>query len=190
MRAMKLFLFFPACIVCILSCASAAKKNIQYVYITHNTKFVLLPTWEIEQAMDMAQFLSYEFRGQNYFLNAWVKANENAIEMAFFNELGVSIGELSYMDGIVHFSSAVFPSSVMQSFIPEYVIADFQLCFYDPFLLGRALKKSGLVLETNNGSRRILSGNEVIIEINKTGNTVRLVNHLRGYAYTLEGDFQ
>ena len=139
--------------------------------------------------MDMAQYISAEFRGQNYFLNAWVKADENAIEMSFFNELGASIGDISYRDGAAHFSSTVVPKSVMQSFKPEYILADFQLCFYDPFLLGKSLEDSGLVLEIQEGSRRILSGNKVIIEIIKTGNTVRLENHLRGYAYTLEGDF-
>ena len=140
--------------------------------------------------MDMAQYISAEFRGQNYFLNAWVKADENAIEMAFFNELGASIGDLSYRDGAAHFSSTVIPKAVMRSFKPEYILADFQLCFYDPFLLGKSLEDCGLVLEIEDSNRRILSGNEVIIEIEKTGNTVRLENHLRGYAFTLEGDFQ
>jgi hypothetical protein len=139
--------------------------------------------------MDMVQYISAEFRGQNYFLNAWVMADENAIEMVLFNEMGASIGDLSYRDGTAHFSSTVFPRSVIQSFKPEYILADFQLCFYDPFLLGKSLNDSGLVLEIQDGSRRILNRNKVIIEIIKTGNTVRLENHLRGYAYTLEGDF-
>ena len=141
--------------------------------------------------MDMAQFLSAEFRGQIYFLNAWVKADENAIEMTLFNEFGASIGELSYTAGAVHFSSTVFPRIVLQYIRPEYIIADFQLCFYDPILLGNSLSDSGLVLETTDGdgSRRILNGNNVIIEIEKTGRAVKLVNHLRKYTYTLEGAF-
>ena len=139
--------------------------------------------------MDMIQFLSAEFRGQNYFFNAWVKADENALEIALFNEMGASIGELSYMNGAVHFSSAVIPMAAMRYIKPEYVIADFQLSFYDPFLLDKSLRDSGLVLEINNDSRRILSGNEAIIEIEKTENAVKFINHLRKYAYTLEGDF-
>jgi hypothetical protein len=103
--------------------------------------------------------------------------------------MGASMGELSYSNGAVHFSSPIFPRAVIKTFKPEYVIADFQLCFYDPILLDKSLKDSGLVLETNDGYRGILSGNEVIIEIKKTKNTVELVNHLRRYAYTLEGDF-
>jgi hypothetical protein len=139
--------------------------------------------------MDMAQFMSFEFSGQNHFINAWVIANETGIDMAFFNEMGASIGELSYRNGEVRFSSPIFPVAVIRSFRPEYVIADFQLSFFDPILLGRSLRNSGLVLETTEGSRRVLSGDEVIIEIKKTTNTVNLVNHLRGYSYTVEGDF-
>ena len=190
MRVMKRLFFFPVCVICILSCASVSKKNTLYVDLTDSSKFVLLPPGGIEQDMDMAQFLSAEFLGQNYFFNAWVKANEDAIEMTLFNELGASIGELSYRNGAVSFSSTIFPSSVIKSFKPEYVIADFQLCFYDPFLLDKSLKDIGLVLEIKDGRRRILNGNEVIIEIKKTENTVELVNHLRKYAYTLEGDFR
>ena len=189
MRAMIRLFFFPVYVICILSCASVARKDILYVSLTDSSKFVLLPPGGIEQPLDMAQFLSAKFRGQNYFFNAWVKANENAIEMILFNELGASMGELSYRNGAVHFSSTIFPSSVIKSFKPEYVIADFQLCFYDPVLLSKSLKSSGLVLETKDGSRRILNGKEVIIEIKKTRNTVELVNHIHGYTYTLEGDF-
>ena len=139
--------------------------------------------------MDMAQFFSTEFRGQNYFFNAWVIANESAVEMVFFNEMGTSVGELSYRNDAVTFSSNVIPKTAMRYIKPENVIADFQLCFYDPVLLRKPLQDCGLVMETNEGRRRIFNGNEVIIDIKKTGNTVELVNHLRGYAYTLEGDF-
>jgi len=186
---MKLLFFFSIFVICILSCPSVSKKNTLYVNLIGKSKFVLLPPEGIEQTMDMAQFLSAEFGGKNYFLNSWVKANENAIEMTFFNEMGAGIGELSYKNGAVHFSSPVIPKSVIKSLEVEYVIADFQLCFYDPFLLSKSLEDSGLVLETKDGSRRILNGNEVIIEIKKTRNAVELINHLRKYSYTLEGDF-
>lgn len=197
MRILKLFSLFMVCVACISSCASVAgassgassKKDTLYVNITDSSKFVLLPTEGIERAMDMAQFLSAKFREKNYFLNAWVKADENAIEMTLFNELGANMGELSYRSGAVHFISAVIPNAVLKSLKMEYVIADFQLCFYDPILLEKSLKDGGLVLETRDGSRRISSGNDIIIEIKKTGNVVELVNHLKGYSYTLEGDF-
>ena len=190
MRNIKVFFVFLVCTACVLSCASITRKSMLYVNITNNSKFILLPTSAIEQSIDMAQFLSAEFRGQTYFLNAWVKADEDAIEMLLFNELGASMGELSYRNGTALFSSPVFPRSVTRAIKPEYAIADFQLCFYDPILLAQSLEDIGLTLEIANGSRRILNGNEVIIEITRTANSVKLVNHLRKYTYTLEGDFQ
>ena len=186
---MKLLFFFSIFVICILSCPSVSKKNTLYVNLIGKSKFVLLPPEGIEQTMDMAQFLSAEFRGKDYFFNGWVKANKNEIEMVFFNELGTSLGEISYRNGAVSFSSEVIPKSAVKYFKPEYIIADFQLCFYNPILLTESLKNSGLIMETNEGSRRIFKGNDVIIEIKKTNNTVELVNHLQGYAYTLEGDF-
>jgi len=185
---MKLLYLYMVCAVFVLSCASVTRKDI-YVNLTESSKFVLLPTEGIEQDMDMAQFLSAKFRGKNYFFNGWVKANKDEIEMVFFNELGTNLGEISYRNGAVRFSSAVIPKSAVKYIKPEYVIADFQFCFYDPILLGDSLKGGGLVMETNGGSRRILNRNDVIIEIKKTNNSVELVNHLQGYAYTLEGDF-
>jgi hypothetical protein len=195
MRVANLLFFFPVCFICILSCASVAKNNQPYANLTDRSKFFLLPPGGIEQAMDMAQYMAMEVRGQKIFFNAWVKADENAIDMFLFNELGANMGELSYRDSAVHFSSAVIPKEAMRFFKPEQIVADFQLCFYDPFLLAKSLKDCGLVLEieddslSGTGSRRILNKNKVIIEIMKTENSVRLENHLRGYTYTMAGDF-
>ena len=189
MRVVKLLFLFMVCIVCFLSCASVTRKSVIHVNLTDTSRFVLLPTEGIERDMDMVQLISAEFGDRDFFLNAWVKADENGIDMVFFNEMGASMGELSYRNGAARFSSTVFPVSLVRSFRPEYIIADFQLSFYDPILLDSSLRNGGLVLETENGNRRVLSGNEVIIDIEKTANTVKLINHLRGYALTLEGDF-
>jgi hypothetical protein len=136
--------------------------------------------------MDMAQHISAFWQGRDYFFNAWVKADKTGIEMTLLNDLGVNMGELSYRDGLVSFSSPVFPKSLK----PEYIVADFQFCFYSASALSRALENCGLFLENAGNSRRILQGKTVVLEIEKEMNSVRLVNHLRGYAYTLEGAFK
>jgi hypothetical protein len=183
--------FLPAAIAVILlfvSCASrpAASESRPYVYLTDGSKFFLLPSGGIEKSMDMAQHISASYSGQDYFFNTWVKADEAGLEMILFNELGVNMGELSYRDGAVNFSSSIFPKSLR----PEYIVADFQLCFYKPPMLRRALKDCGLLFETEGGTRRVLKGKKTITEIEKNGASVKLANHLRGYVYTLEGDFE
>jgi hypothetical protein len=179
------FVFLTALVFIILfSCSSIAVDKRPYAYLTDSAKYILLPPAAIEKPVDMAQHISALYNGQRFYFSAWVLADENRIDMSLFNELGAAMGELSYREGVVSLSSAVFPESLK----PEYIVADFQLCFYDPDLLARALKDCGLVLETLNSQRRVFSGETLIIEIEKTSGAVKLVNHLRGYSYILEGD--
>jgi hypothetical protein len=174
--------------LCCCSCAPKApvRETRLNVYLAGSLPYFLLPSENIENSLDMAQRISASWKGRDYLLNAWVKADETGIEMTLLNELGAYMGEFSYRDGLVSFSSPVFPLSLK----PEYIVADFQLCFYSAPALHQALEDCGLLLENTENSRRILRGENVIIEIEKNQNTVRLVNHLRGYAYTLEGDFK
>ena len=185
------FIFLSINIIILLffgSCASkAATRDSPSVYLAENSRFYLLPAYEIEKPMDMAQSVSASYDGRSYFMNAWVLADTSGIEMSLLNEFGANMGTLSYRDKKVSFSSPVFPKNIQG----EYIVADFQLCFYNPLPLGEALKKCGLELETQgNGSRQILQGKNLIIEIHKTRNSVAYFNHLRGYNYTLEGDYE
>jgi hypothetical protein len=174
-------------ILCICSCTSRRAVNNKqlFVYLTNRAQFILLPPGGIEKPMDMAQYISAAYGGQNYYFNAWVQADKTGMEMTLFNELGAAMGELRYSEGFVDLSSPVFPNSLK----PEYIVADFQLCFYDPLMLSMALKNCGLIFEADERYRRILQGKNVIIEIEKDQNIVQIKNHLRGYTYTLEGDF-
>jgi hypothetical protein len=174
--------------LCCCSCASKIpiKEDRPYAYLTGSSPYFLLPPHNIENPLDMAQRISASWQGKDYFFNAWVKADEAEMAITLLNEFGATMGELSYRDGRVSFSSPVLP----QSLKPEYIVADFQLCFYSASALRDALEDCGLLLETGENSRRIFQGKTLIIEIEKNQNTVRLINHLRGYAYTLEGNFK
>jgi len=178
--------FLPILVLILCSCASRAADTRLHAYLTDRARFVLLPPEAIERPMDMAQFISASFMGQSHHFKAWILANETGMDMTLFNDLGASMGDLSYADGVINFSSRVFPRNLR----PEYIVADFQLCFYDPVLLRRALEVSGLSLVIEGNTRRIFEGRNLIIEIERTHYQVRLVNHLRGYSYTLEGDFE
>ena len=170
------------------SCASSGAKNGEdrlFAYLTDTSRYILLPPGGIERPIDMAQYISASFRGSDFLFASWVKADETAVEITLLNEMGTGMGELSYSGGSIAFSSAVFPASVK----PEYIIADFQLCFYSVPLLARALKDCGLTLEASETTRRILKGKNLVYEIEKKAGEVKLTNYLRGYSYTLEGDF-
>ena len=183
-----LFLLFSACIIIFfLSCASTARirDDRPYIWLTDSSKYILLSPENIETSMDNHQLISASYGGRDYQMNAWVRADETVIDITLLNELGTIMGELVWHGGAVSFSSPVFPRSLN----PAYIIADFQLCFYNGAAVANALKEGGLSFEETETGRRIFNGNTVIIEITKSQNRVRFVNHLRGYAYTLEGDF-
>jgi hypothetical protein len=181
---------YPAVILILISlcsCFSQSNKNEKqhFVWLANNSKFVLLPPKKIEKPMDMAQFISASWQGSEFYFNAWVKADENGMEISLFNELGANLGSLSYKENSLSFSSPVLPKSLQ----PEYIVADFQLCFYKTDALSEALEKCGLVLEIDKAVRRIQKGNDIIIEIELKQDAVILKNKLRGYSYALGGDF-
>ena len=178
--AIVLLMFFGSCVS-----GAGSRKEAPYVYLTDTSRYTLLPTSGIEKPLDMAQYVSAAFQGRNFLMISWVKADETIIEMTLLNEMGINVGELSYRDGIMAFSSQALAGLLK----PEYIIADFQLCFYNTGLLGRALKDCGLILETSGTARRILRGKDLIYEIEIGSEMVKLTNYLRGYSYTLEGDF-
>jgi len=181
-----LFLLFLTGIFGFFSCVTnTAGENVPFVWLTNSNKFILLPARYIEKPLDGYQQINASFGRQEYQMNTWVKADENGIEMILLNEMGANMGELSFRDDVVSFTSAVFPPSVK----PEYIIADFQLCFYDAQALGKALEKSGLSFSETGNLRQVHKKKSLIIEITKNENSVKINNHLRGYNYTLEGDF-
>jgi len=186
-----LHLLLGGVLVCVCSCVSgtAAREDkpvTPHVWLSDSSKYILLPSEDIENPLDGHQRVSASYDNRDYYLNAWVKADATGLNITIINELGANMGELSYRDGKVSFSSSMFPSSLK----PEYIVADFQLCFYKAPALRRALEDCGLSFEDNWTSRRILKDKTVIIEIEKTRNVVKYVNYLRGYLYILEGNFE
>ena len=178
-------------LICFCACVSGTKAKEEkpaapHAWLADRSKYILLPLEDIEHPLDMPQLISASYKGKDYFLNAWVKADTAGLNIIIINELGANMGEISYHNGSASFSSPVFSLS----FRPEYIVADFQLCFYKAPALRRALEDCGLSLEDTVTGRRILQDKTVITEIEKSRNVVRLINHLRGYAYTLEGNFE
>jgi hypothetical protein len=163
------------------------------VAITDRTRYFLLPPSAIGEALDMPQQITGRYGEQEFIMDCWVQANERGITIALFNSFGTEAGYLAFTDGAVSFFSSLFPPALKA----EYIVADFQFCFYQVDLLSQALKDSGLtlVVEIQDGGgenrevRTIFAGKKPVVEIVKTKSAVSLQNFLRDYSYTLRGIF-
>jgi hypothetical protein len=127
-------------------------------------------------------------------MEAFVLANDRQISMILFNSLGAEIARI-YFDGeTITFESNYFPKNMRA----EYIAADFQLVFYKPEALESALRTSALRLKIEKNAtgegylekRQVFDNDRVIIEITKTPTEIQYINILRGYSYTLRGDFR
>jgi hypothetical protein len=181
---------------CFSSCITNEPESPSFspVYITNQAKYILLPPPSIDVPLDMAQHISGSYGKRQFVMDAWVQADASSITMTLLNSFGSNMGSLLYDGNSVILDSSYFPSALK----PEYIIADFQFCFYRVDVLAEALRSIGLTLEINRREslgvtlveqRRILSGTKKIIEIEKTPHMIRYNNLLRNYSYTLEGDF-
>ena len=177
----------------LVSCVTQSNTSrFSPVYLTDRARFYLLPAAEIDKPLDCVQQITVSYGGQEYIMDAWVRADENGIEMALWTALGMSIGDFSFSDLELSLNTPVFPSS----FKAEYMAADFQLCYFRPKALQKALGDIGLsfAIENNQSSdemmteiRRISDAGKIIIEIEKAGNYLRYTNFLRGYGWILRG---
>ena len=179
------FLLFAVILICLSSCASspAARRSGLYAWLTDDSKYMLLRPENIENPMDSHQLFSALYGNRSFLFIAWVKADSTGIDMTFMNELGTNMGELSFREGSVSYSTPMLPEFIGG----EYIVADFQLCYYNAPALRKALESCGLSLDETGNVRRVYKGKNLVMEIEKNQNTVKLVNHYRGYTYTLEG---
>ncbi|MDR0598595.1 MAG: DUF3261 domain-containing protein [Treponema sp.] len=207
-NAMSLFfrraVFFCSLPVLILACRAggrgreAGPGDASYgpVFIAPGAAFSLLPPECIEKSMDMSQRISGAYGKNRFELNAWVRADNAGISMELFNDLGAGLGKLVFTGRALNFSSPYFPRNLKA----EYAAADFQFCFYRPGALRGALGNLILRVEQTPPEspagrspgverRLIYEGDRLLIEIEKSPRSVRYTNHLRGYSYTILGDF-
>jgi hypothetical protein len=154
------------------------------VYLTDNAAFKLLPPSDRERDINQTQRIVGKAGDREFTLNALVETSAERTLIALLGDFGNEIGEVLYEGGAIkaRFNA---PNAEIK---PEYLIADFQLCFYDLEALKDSLATIGLtlrVVEGENERREILSGDRLLIAIDKTSRGVIYRNLLRGYQYEI-----
>jgi hypothetical protein len=180
---------FLSLILCVLlvACSRVVATRPTPIYLGNQAAFELLPPSDRASDLNQTQRIVGKASGREFALNALVEVNAKRIWIAFLSDFGNEIGEVLYERGAIEARFSA-PSAEIK---PEYLIADFQLCFYDVEALENSLEKIGLTLRVTNGEnerREILNGDRLLIVINKMPRNVVYRNLLRNYQYEITWD--
>ena len=172
-------------LVLLLSISCTTIRNADAVYITDDKTYDLLPVSAMDGTVESYQIVQGSFPGHDSVaMDAYLIADGNIIDIAFFATTGQTVGEISYDGTSVAFSSSFIPPSAFKA---EYIIADIQFALYDSEALSHALGSSGLAFAEAemNGQicRTIADGDDVVWQMTQSGNVMDVQNNLRGYGY-------
>lgn len=181
---------FLCMIICACSSAPTNAPDVSPVRLTNFRKFYLLPTECVQKDTDSLALLSGGYKDFSFAAQAFITANRSLLSLYLLNEFGTTMGTLDY-DGKTIAGEFAMLSGKLQ---PEYLAADMQLCLYQPEALQKELKRIGLTLECIEAAdgvelRHVLRKKKLLIEIQKSAGEIAYTNHLRGYYYTITGDF-
>ena len=180
-----------ACVLLLVACSrSNVKPGTAPVYYSDTRSVALLPTTAMTEKLDMPQHLRGEFTQQDGSLksfegDSWVRANDSVLSIMLFSGFGTTIAEITYGKDSLHFESSVMDVEKMKA---EYVLADFQVCFYPYKALKDNFEAAGFVFEETRGIaldfvRTLKDGNTLVLTAERKGKEITLVNSLRHYSY-------
>lgn len=171
----------------LFACSSTIKTTTEVpVYITNSRAIYPLPPSDINIPLDEAQLLEGTYGNQSFSLESWTIANDSLISISLFNSIGASFGSLFYSKDSLFFNSSFIKSKQIK---PQYIVTDFQLCFYKTEPLQKMYSKHGLLFFENIQKETIIRGvidqKDTIIKITRNPEMTLFKNHLRNYEYRI-----
>ena len=181
---------------------SARTAAIPAVYITDTKAVSLLPPSAMAGSLDGIQLFTGSYGTQRFSFQAYTRADGEGISMTLLNEMGITLATFSYSKDGTNFQSAYLPDSIRA----EYMLMDFQNCYYDADALRDHYAAAGLRFacsrEAGREYRRIFDGGhagsrqdgtdgplhlieEIIREKTAEGERLTIQNSLRSYRYEL-----
>ncbi len=187
---------FLAFLLALVGCHhSRVAPGVAPVYYSDNRSVELLPTAVMTEPIDMPQHIAGNFTKpdgstDSFEADSWVRANDSILSITMFTGFGTTLGEITYERDSVKAESSVLDVTKMKA---EYLVADFQVCFYPFAALKENFEKSGFTfVESRDGEasdgdyvRTLKEGDRVILVAKKTAREVSLVNELRKYSYRI-----
>ena len=160
------------------------------VFYSDGRAVSLLPTSAMTLRIDMPQriegnFVKPDGSNDSFEADSWVRANDSVLSITLFTGFGTSLGEITYDSYSVKAESSVMDVAKLKT---EYLVADFQICFYPFDALRKNFEQAGFAFsETRSGDAdfvRTLSDNgKTILTARKSGREIHLENVLRRYSY-------
>ncbi len=188
-----LLLFLVAHALFLFGCHNAREvPGTSPIYYSDKRAVSLLPTSSMTRSIDMPQRIEGRFTGpdgstDSFEADSWVRANDSVLSITLFTGFGTTLGEITYAHDSLKAESSVMDVS---KFKTEYMVADFQVCFYPFEALQKNFESVGFAFsETRTGNAptdfvRTLSENgKLILTATRQGGELNLVNHLRSYSY-------
>ena len=193
-RPAFLTLFIPVALALLALLASCHNSRVAPgttpVYYSDSRAVALLPTSAMTLNLDMPQFMRGEFQKpdgstDSFEAETWVRANDSVLSITFFTGFGTTLGEISYVGDSVKAESSVMDVAKLKT---EYVLADFQVCFYPFNVLKKNFEQAGFSFtEERSGEsdfvRKLAENGVTILTARKTGSEITLLNELRHYSY-------
>ena len=185
-------LWLLACILLLVGCSrSNVKPGTAPVYYTDDRSVELLPTASMTETLDMPQHIAGKFTKpdgstDSFEADSWVRANDSILSI-MFTGFGTTLGEITYERDSVKAESSVMDVAKLKA---EYLIADFQLCFYPYQALKENFEKFGFAFDETRGTaldyvRTLKDGNTLVLTAQRKGKEITLVNNLRHYSYSI-----
>ncbi len=184
-RLQTILLAFAALLTA--GCAGAPPPGpaLKPVYLTDDKAVTLLPTRALDRPIAVRQLMEGHYGSQSYSFEAYVKADAERITMIAFSGFGTQVYSLTYRDSGIDFTAVPFAGPLH----PEYLVADFQLCYFPAKAVASMVDAAGLSFsETPSADgwiREVRDGTKTILSIARRGTTIELENRLRGYGYTI-----
>ena len=184
-----------AFLLALVGCGSSnVKPGTAPVYYSDSRSVELLPTTAMTEPIDMPQHIAGSFTKpdgstDSFEADSWVRANDSILSITMFTGFGTTLGEITYERDSVKAESSVLDVTKMKA---EYLVADFQVCFYPFAALKENFEKAGFTfVESRDVSaagdyvRTLKVGDRVILVATKKAREVSLVNELRKYSYRI-----
>jgi len=181
------FGFFVVLCELFCACAAAVRSPLESpVYVTNSKAVYLLPPSDMGFPIDAPQMIEGAYGGKKFSFEGWTVANDSIISISLFNSIGASIGSLFYSKDSLRFESSFIDVDKIH---PQYIVADFQLCYYKKDALQKIFSSKGFFFSEDSSlgiiHRVVLSQKDTIVSVVRSRDSTVLKNYLRGYEYRI-----